>query len=92
MKIKSIALVLLVIATMLLLSACGMQYINEETTPEKQTPEKQFRIVEDYDIGRVIVDKETGVMYWLSMGYYNSGTLTILVNPDGTPKTYGVER
>lgn len=87
MKIKSIVFVLLVIATMLLLSACGMQNINEEATPEKQ-----FGIVESYDIGRVIVDKETGVMYWLSTGTYNYGTLTMLVNPDGTPKTYGGER
>ena len=88
MKIKSIALALLVIATMLLLSACdGMQKIEEETKTKNQ-----FIIVEDYVNGRVIVDKETGVMYWLSAGTYNGGTLTLLVNTDGTPKTYGGER
>lgn len=36
----------------------------------------------------VVYDNETKVMYHISGGYYNTGTATMLVNPDGTPKIY----
>jgi len=38
--------------------------------------------------GRVIYDTQTGVEYWLSNGYYNRGTLTMLVDTDGKPLIY----
>jgi len=34
------------------------------------------------------VDKSTGVMYWVSDNSYNRGNLTLLVNPDGTPRIW----
>lgn len=34
---------------------------------------------------RVVADKETGVMYAVSAGTYNSGTFTLLVDADGNP-------
>lgn len=37
---------------------------------------------------RVGYDRDTGVMYCISNGYSNSGTLTMLVNADGTPKVW----
>lgn len=33
-------------------------------------------------------DRDTGVMYCMSNGYSNSGTLTMLVNADDTPKVW----
>ena len=39
-------------------------------------------------IYRVGYDPDTGVMYAMSNGGYNSGTLTLLVNADGTPKVW----
>lgn len=39
-------------------------------------------------IYRVGYDPDTGVMYSMSTGYYNCGTLTLLVNADGTPKVW----
>lgn len=36
----------------------------------------------------IVYDTDTKVMYSRSMGSYNRGTLTVLVNPDGTPKLY----
>ena len=38
--------------------------------------------------GRIIVDTDTGVMYWVSDGIYNAGDLTPLLNADGTPRLY----
>lgn len=39
-------------------------------------------------IYRVGYDPDTGVMYSMSNGGYNSGTLTLLVNADGSPKVW----
>ena len=36
----------------------------------------------------VLYDKQTKVMYVMSAGYYNSGTFTMLVEADGSPKIW----
>lgn len=33
----------------------------------------------------IVYHKETKVMYAVSQGYYNCGSFTVLLNPDGTP-------
>lgn len=38
--------------------------------------------------GKIIVDTDTGVMYWVSNGTYTKGVLTPLLNADGTPRLY----
>lgn len=47
-----------------------------------------FMVVSDEIRGMVLVDKATGVMYWVSDIRYNRGTLTLLVNADGTPRIW----
>ena len=41
-----------------------------------------------FAIYQVGYDPDTGVMYSMSNGEYNSGTLTLLVNADGSPKVW----
>lgn len=36
----------------------------------------------------VVYDNDTFVMYSVSTGYDNFGNVTMLVNPDGSPKLY----
>lgn len=36
----------------------------------------------------IMYDVETGVMYSMTKGTYNSGSMTLMVNPDGTPRVY----
>ena len=36
----------------------------------------------------VVYDVETGVMYAMSNGSKNMGTMTLMINPDGTPRVY----
>ena len=46
-------------------------------------------VYEDYSNTYTIVyDRDTKVMYSMSAGYYNHGSVTMLVNADGTPKLY----
>lgn len=56
--------------------------------PTEGTPDHEsiYRVVERrFDEYDVIYDTRTGVMYHMSHGSYNRGTLTLLVNADGTP-------
>lgn len=41
-----------------------------------------------WDTVRILYDRETGVMYVMSNGSYNVGTMTVMVNSDGTPRVY----
>lgn len=36
----------------------------------------------------IVYDKETGVMYAVSLGSYNTGTFTLLVDAEGNPLIY----
>lgn len=83
--IKKIALVLLLVGVCIGCSACQrMPNKNKSVEPEPAL----FSEIENYGIGRVVVDNETGVMYWLSDGAYNRGTLTLLVDEAGKPKIF----
>ena len=79
--IKKIALVLLAVVVSIFCCACqSMPNVNESVVEPAL-----FSAVEDYVVGRVIVDNQTGVMYWLS---YKNGTLTLLVDEAGNPKIF----
>lgn len=41
-----------------------------------------------WDTVCILYDRETGVMYARSNGSHNVGTMTVMVNPDGTPRIY----
>ena len=82
--IKRIALILLLVCVCIGCSACqSMPKVNESV--EQPT---LFSIIEEYMNGYVIVDNETCVMYWVSSGTYNGGTLTLLVDESGNPKIF----
>lgn len=76
---------LLMILFILLLTGCGK-------TPDSQTEEENmFVYIQKADFSTVydvVYHKDTKVMYTVSQGAYNSGTFTLLVNPDGTPMLY----
>lgn len=48
----------------------------------------RFVEVEQSGIWSVVYDKDTKVMYTVSIGAYNGGNFTMLVNADGTPLLY----
>lgn len=77
---------LLMILFILLLTGCG-------ETPNSQEEETANMFVciqkaDFYTAYDVVYHKDTKVMYTVSQGAYNSGTFTLLVNPDGTPMLY----
>ena len=68
------------------LTACSNSTVNAY----KNYKNMFTRVYSDTDF-YVVYDNETKVMYAVSDGHYNYGNLTLLVNPDGTPKLYDGE-
>lgn len=69
---------------------CGFDdYSTAVKANKKKKSEDMFEKIDSgYLYTRIVYDKQTGVEYAMSWGYCNEGTLTLLVNADGTPKVY----
>ena len=80
---KKIILAALLAVTMVVLCACSME-------PGKVDAAENgfFMVYQKYMSGNIVVDTQTNVMYWMSTGPHNIGTLTMLVEKDGSPKIY----
>lgn len=71
----------------LMLTGCTKTECVEETKDVSR-----FVTVENAWQWRIVYDKETGVMYAVSLGTYNQGAFTLLVDAEGKPLIYeGVE-
>lgn len=87
------ALVLaLVLALGLMLAGCSTGKVDSQKIATAAVDNRMFMIVSHefcgYFCGYVLVDKTTRVMYWMSEDSHNYGILTLLVNPDGTPRIW----
>lgn len=74
---KAIGLIMAVIMAATLAACSG--------DPETKS---MFVTVEKADLWAVVYHRDTKVMYAMSFGLYNQGTMTLLVNADGTPMIY----
>lgn len=74
------AIVLSAILTIFLSGCCFATKNNESELYER------FEVVEQEGMCRIIVDNETGVLYFYDRSAHQSG-LTVLLNADGTPMT-----
>lgn len=78
---------LVMILFILLLTGCGK-------TPDSQEKTNMFVCIQKAGLSTtydIVYHKDTKVMYTVSQGAYNSGTFTLLVNPDGSPMLYETE-
>ena len=80
-KILFLALTPIIICCM---TACGGIEVKEE---EKQE-ESRFVRIEKNGYFITVYDKNTKVQYAVSEGYYNMGTVTVLVDAEGKPLLY----
>lgn len=78
----------LVLALGLTLAGCASGKVDAGKIADAEADNRMFMVVSKESSGRVLVDKVTGVMYWASDKGYNRGTLTLLVNADGTPRIW----
>lgn len=76
--------IIILLVFIVLLVGCGRE-ISKEENGETQS---MFIEVEYAYPWKVVYHKTTRVMYAVSYGSYNSGTFTLLVNPDGSPMIF----
>ena len=77
----TLSLAIMLLALCFVLSGC-MKQVKTDGKP------LMFLEYQSFGIGSVLVDRDTHVMYWMSEGKSNHGNLTLLVNPDGSPKVW----
>ena len=85
---KRIVIVIMLMLALLALAGCSTGKVDSQKIAEAKIDDKMFMKISDEYLGMVLVDKSTQVMYWLSNGGYTHGILTLLVNPDGTPRIW----
>lgn len=85
---KRIAITVLLLAVVTLAGCSTMGKVDSQKIAEAEIDNRMFMVVSEESSGLVLVDKSTGVMYWASYNSYNRGNLTLLVNPDGTPRIW----
>lgn len=88
---KRIALIVALVLLAVALAGCADKAKSPaEIAEQESNANKMFIIVAELPnvCGEIVYDKQTRVMYWVSNGSYNYGTLTMLVNADGTPRLW----
>lgn len=82
----------IIVASVLLVTFIFMAFLMCSTgsTTADAASNMGFEVLDGgtWDSVWVVYDVETGVMYVMSNGSKNMGTMTVMVNPDGTPRIY----
>lgn len=82
---KAISRMIILLLFVLLIIMAGCSYAPVEKISEESEPKSRFVVVEKTSYWEIVADKETGVMYSVSVGGYNSGDFTLLVDENGNP-------
>lgn len=82
---------LMMIICILVFTGCNNHKTTISVQEQNNTNTSMFIIIETVGHYTVVYHKDTKVMYTISTGYYNAGTFTLLVNPDGSPMIYEEE-
>lgn len=93
MKKKLIALIFSGMVLSTALTGCNFAETEKTYDPEDKKLESMFVEVE-VEKGlnwKIVYDKETKVMYVVSMSSYNRGNFTLLVDEQGAPKLWDGE-
>ena len=86
---KKILLVVILALSVFLLSSCE-RYSSINDVPGKNEPDNQsmFMLLEKGYGYKILVDRDTNVMYSMSFGGHAYGVFTLLVDADGNPKIW----
>ena len=84
---KRIAITAMLLAVVML-AGCARGKVDAGQIADAEIDNRMFMVVSNEWSGKVLVDKATGVMYWMSYSSNNYGSMTMLVNADGTPRIW----
>ena len=88
---KAICLIMAVIMAATF-AACGSEVEKADSSVGDPETKSMFVQVEDAGTWAVVYHRDTKVMYSVSNASYNCGTMTLLVNADGTPMIYSGDK
>lgn len=88
MKKMVIAMIIMLLLTVLIVGCTKV----EKAVPESINQSRFMEVESVVGLWRIVVDRETGVMYAVSFGGYNRGSFTLLVDADGNPLIYKGEQ
>ena len=71
-----------IVCMILMCSCCSTTEMGAAENPS------MFVAVEEETNYKIVYHRDTKVMYTISIGQYNKGSFTVLLNPDGTPMLY----
>lgn len=80
--------ILILLLTILLTGCASTEIESVSSLKEESGTVSRFLVVETTTSFVIMADKETGVMYAVSNGMYNSGTFTVLLDESGKPLLY----
>ena len=83
--LKILRVITAIITAMILMGCEKVESVEPVNEPVNVS---RFMTVENMASWIIVVDRETGVMYAVSMGMYNGGTFTLLVDDEGNPLIY----
>lgn len=89
MKRKLIILAMLIT---MIFTVASCEYASVKKANDVEKPVSMFVEIENSGNWTIVYHRETKVMYAVSIGSYNSGNFTLLVNADGTPMVYGGQK
>lgn len=73
-------------------AACGSEVEKADSSVGAPETKSMFVQVEDAGTWAVVYHRDTKVMYSVSNASNNCGTMTLLVNADGTPMIYSGDK
>lgn len=82
---KAIGRMIILLIFVLSIIMAGCSYTPVEKISEEPETKSRFIVVEETTCWEIVADKKTGVMYSVSVGGYNSGDFTLLVDENGNP-------
>jgi hypothetical protein len=86
-KLKALCVIAIAVVMVFVMASCSCG-TPIESVDAKEKPTSMFIVVEETASWKIVYHRDTGVMYAISFGGYNSGNFTLLVNADGTPMVY----
>lgn len=90
---KKLLVIMLTVGVCLGIVGCDYSKAERVNSEESNEIPSMFVVVESNNIdgidGLVCYHRSTKVIYWVSDFGYNRGSLTVLLNPDGSPMVYG---
>jgi len=85
---KRIAIIAMLLAVLMLAGCDTMGKVDAGQIADAEVDNCMFMVVSNELNGKVLVDKATGVMYWMTIHTNNCGNLTMLFNADWTPRIW----